>query len=58
MMKVQIQNRLAKSALHRLQRTAALPFLCGRGLPEKALPFIQVSPAPPLALSQTVETVE
>jgi len=43
-----------KSAQHRLQRTAALPLLCGRGLPKIAQAFKRVLAEPPLPLSQTV----
>ena len=46
-----------KAAEHRLQRTAAVPLLCGRGLPEIAQVFKQISPAPPLPLSQTVRRI-
>src|SRR5688500_8994128 len=51
---VQVQNRLAKSAQHQLQRTAAMPLLFRLGSPAKARSFMRVSSVPPLPLSFAV----
>ena len=43
-----------KSAQHQLQRTAAMPLVGKRGLPEIVQSFMRVSPIPPLPLSHSV----
>jgi len=45
----QIQNRLAKPAQHRLQRTAALPLLCGARLASKCASIQTNLPCPAAA---------